>query len=79
MHPPSIMLCSFIEALSVSVAPLGSRSGRDLLVGKLGNVGSLAGVLNGDPGDIAVVVKVKDRVLIKVLGFRNLDSAKLNV
>jgi hypothetical protein len=52
---------------------------RNLLVGKLRNVGSLAGVLNGDPAGIAAPVKVKDRVLIEVFGFSHLDSAKLNV
>jgi len=53
--------------------------GRDLLVGKLWDLGSLAGVLNSDPADIAATVQVKDRVLIKVSGFTHLHFAKLDV
>src|SRR5262245_19856025 len=53
--------------------------GRNLLVRKCRNVGSLAGVLNGDPADLAVAVEVKDRVLIKIFGFSYVGSAKLNV
>jgi hypothetical protein len=50
-----------------------------LLVGKFWNVGSLAGVFNGDPTDIAVSVKVKDSILVKVFRFRNLPGAKFDV
>ena len=53
--------------------------GRNLLVRKCRNVGSLAGVLDGDSADIAVAVEVKDRVLIEIFGFSDFDSAKLNV
>lgn len=53
--------------------------GRNLLVGKRRNVGSIAGVLNRDAADIAVPVEVKDCVLIEIFGFGNFDCAKLNV
>jgi hypothetical protein len=53
--------------------------GCDLLVGKLRNVGSLAGVFNGDSTDIAVPVKVKDGILVKVFRFHNLHGAKLDI
>jgi hypothetical protein len=60
------------------IGPSGGLD-RNLLVRKSRNIGSLAGVLNGDPADIAAAVKVKDCVLIKIFGFSHVDSAKLNV
>ena len=53
--------------------------GCNLLVGKLWDIGSLVGVLYGDAADIPFTVNVKDRILIKLLGFGYVDSAKLNV
>jgi len=61
------------------IGRLKRRLGRNLLVRKCRNVGSLAGVLDGDSADIAVAVEVKDRVLIEIFGFSDFDSAKLNV
>jgi hypothetical protein len=55
------------------------RLGCNLLVRKSRNVGSLAGVLNGNPADVAIAVEIKDRVLIEIFGFSHVDSTKLNV
>jgi len=52
---------------------------RNLFVRECWNVRSLAGVLNGDPTDIAVAVDIKNRVFVKILGFSHVSGAKLNV
>jgi hypothetical protein len=36
-------------------------------------------VLNGDPADIALTIKIEDRVLIKVFGISDLNRAKLDL
>ncbi len=53
--------------------------GRNLLVGKLRDISSLAGVLNGNPADIAASVQVENRVLIKIFGLSDIDNTELNV
>jgi len=44
-------------------------SGRDLLVGKMWNVGALARVLNGDCADISLLVEIEKGVLVEIACF----------
>jgi hypothetical protein len=53
--------------------------GSDLLVGKMWNVGTVARMFHGDSTNIAVTVKVEERVLVEVFSFGDLDSTKFNV
>src|SRR3989344_1461256 len=43
------------------------------------NVGSLAGVFDGNAANIAIAVEVKQGVLIQILGFADLDGFELDV
>jgi len=55
------------------------RLGSHLLVGKLGNTGSLGSVFHGDGADIPVGINVKDGVLIQVLGFGHWSGLELDI
>ena len=54
-------------------------SGGNLLKGKARDVGALAGVLDGDAQDAALLVHVQQRVLIQVAGLGDVVGLELNV
>ena len=54
-------------------------SGRDLFVGKLREIGTLACMLDCDPIDAAIRTKIKEGVLIKILGVYNPADPELDV
>ena len=53
--------------------------GRNLLEGELWNLGTVFGMLNRDPANVALRIQVQERVLVEVLGFGHLGGAKLDV
>ena len=53
--------------------------GRDLLIGKMGNVRTFTGMLDRDTTNMAIRVHIKQRVFIKIFGLGDLPRTKLNV
>lgn len=55
------------------------KLGRDLLIGKMGNVRTFTCVFDREATNIAVLVHVKQRVFIQLFGLGHLNRTKLNV